>query len=362
MDLPSLRRRADELRVLGEQLDRADLQATALSWLAPTVAADGDPAGCIALAEQALARGRIPGFTPPPTVHAYLSFSYHLLGRIQEAIARGQETVQVAREANDVSMIVQALPQLGLSLAASGCYDEAQRVFEEARRYGAEYGIRTMLARAIAMSAGFHLDVFDFAGNEMLAEEARELARSLGFTPPAISAGLDLILNFARRQEVGRAEKLVVEVGEIAEKATAWHGWLWGLRFAEARAEMVLARGDWDGALGVASQAIEQSRLRGRVKYEALGLTTRSRALAAVGRTADAIADINRAVNLARQMGDPALFVRGASVLLALDGSDTLALEARAGVERIVAALPDDELRRSFESAEPVRAVLSTAT
>lgn len=362
MDLPSLRRRADELRVLGEQLDRADLQATALSWLAPTVAAEGDPAGCIALAEQALARGHIPGFTPPPTVHAYVSFSYYQLGRIHEAIARGKESVQVAREANHVSMIVQALPQLGLSLAASGCYDDAQHVFEEARRYGAEYGIRTLLARAIAMSAGYHLDVFDYAGNEALAEEARELARSLGFTPPAISAGLDLLLNFARRQEVGRAEKLVVEVGAIVEKATAWHGWLWGLRFAEARAEIALARGDWDAALRMATQAIEQSRLRGRVKYEALGLTTRSRALAAVGCTPDAIADIQRAVGLARDMGDPALFVRGASVLLALDGSDTLAAEARGHLEQIASALPDDTLRRTFESAEPVRAVLITAT
>jgi tetratricopeptide (TPR) repeat protein len=360
MDLPALRRRADELRVLGEQLERADLQATALSWLAPAVAAAGDPAGCIALAEQALARG--PGFTPPPTVHAYVSFSYHQLGRIQEAIVRGQESVQVAREANNVSMIVQALPQLGLSLAASGCYDEAQRVFAEARRYGTEYGIRTMLARAIAMSAGYHLDLFDYAGNEVLAEEARELARSLGFQPPAISAGLDLLLNFARRQDVDRAEKLVVEVGEIVENATAWHGWLWGLRFAEARAEIALARGDWDAALSLAAQAIEQSRLRGRVKYEALGLTTRSRALVAVGRTSDAIADSERAVNLARQMGDPALFVRATSVLLTLDGSDTLAAEARAGIERIVAALPDDELRRLFKSAEPVRAVLSSAT
>jgi len=362
MDLPSLRRRADELRVLGEQLDRADLQATALSWLAPTVAAEGDPAGCIALAEQALARGRIPGFTPPPTVQAYVSFSYYHLGRIQEAIARSKESVQVAREANHVSMIVQTLPQLGLSLAASGCYDEAQRVFEEARRYCAEYGIRTMLARAIGMSAGYHLDVFDYAGNEALAEEARELARSLGFTPPAISAGLDLLLNFARRQEVGRAEKLVVEVGAIVEKTTAWHGWLWGLRFAEARAEIALARGDWDEALQMATQAIEQSRLRGRVKYEALGLTTRSRALAAVGRTPDALADIQRAVGLARDMGDPALFVRGASVLLALDGSDTLAAETRRHLEQIASALPDDSLRRTFESAEPVRTVLITAT
>src|SRR5438128_9001572 len=98
------------------------------------------------------------------------------------------------------------------------------------------------------------------------------------------------------------------------------------------------------------------------MNYESLGMTTRIQALAAVGRTPDAIADITRAVGLARDMGDPALFVRGARVLLALDGSDTLAAEARGQVERIASALPDDTLRRTFESAEPIRTVLIAAT
>jgi hypothetical protein len=57
-------------------------------------------------------------------------------------------------------------------------------------------------------------------------------------------------------------------------------------------------------------------------------------------------------------MGDPALFLRTASVLLALDGNEAIAGEARAAAERIAIALSDDALRRSFESAEPVRAVL----
>lgn len=358
LDLPLLSRRAAELRVVGETLDRADLQSVALSWLAPTAAADGDPAGCITLGEQALTRGRALGITPPPMMHAYMSLPYYWLGRIEEAVERSREGVQTAREARHTSATLHALPHLGLTLAATGRYDEAERVFEEARRFGREYGIGTLLARAIAMSAGYHLDVLDYAGNEALAEEARELARSLNFSPPAISAGLDLILNFARRQEVGRAQKLIAEVAEIAEKATAWHGWLWGLRLAEARAELALGRGDWDGTLDWATRAIEQCRLRGRVKYEALGLTTRGQALAALGRTAHARADLTGAVELARKMGDPALFLRCVSVLLALGGSEAVAAEAEAAVHRIAAALPDNTLRRSFESAELIHGVL----
>jgi hypothetical protein len=64
---------------------------------------------------------------------------------------------------------------------------------------------------------------------------------------------------------------------------------------------------------------------------------------------------------LARQIGDPALFLRGASVLLGVHGSDALAAEAHAAAQRILAALPDTTIRQAFEAAEPIRAVLKLA-
>ena len=79
---------------------------------------------------------------------------------------------------------------LAVALAGQGRYGEAMQVFDEARRFGREYAVGTLLARAIAISAGLHLDVGDFEGNEALAEEARELARTLDFAPPAVSAGI----------------------------------------------------------------------------------------------------------------------------------------------------------------------------
>src|SRR6266542_615009 len=82
-----------------------------------------------------------------------------------------------------------------------------------------------------------------------------------------------------RRAEVGRAEQLIDEVAEGAARATGWHGWLWRIRLGQARAEIALARRDWDPALGRTADSIEESRRRGRVKYEVLGLSTRARAL-----------------------------------------------------------------------------------
>jgi hypothetical protein len=205
----------------------------------------------------------------------------------------------------------------------------------------------------VACSAGFRLDLFDFEGAEVRSQEARELARSLGFTPPAVSAGIDLLLNYARRGDVGQTDRLLDEVSAGVAQAAGFHGWLWALRLAEARAEIALAQGKAEEAIRWANEAIAQCRARGRVKYEVLGLITHGQSLCAVGRESEAGADFRRAVDLARVVGDPALLLRAIGCLLNLDGDDALAAEGVAVVGRILDALPDADERRRFETAGP---------
>ncbi len=83
-----------------------------------------------------------------------------------------------------------------------------------------------------------------------------------------------------------------------------------------------------------------------------------AQALLALDRTTDAIADLRRGVALARSIGDPALFLRPAAGLLAVDGDDALAAEAGAAVRRITGTLSDGDMRRRFEAAEPIRDIL----
>ncbi len=217
-----------------------------------------------------------------------------------------------------------------------------------------------LLARAQAVSAGYHLDVFDFRGNETIAQEARELARSFDFPPTQVSAGIDLLLNFARCHEVGRAERLLAEVVGVVEKAAGWHGWIWRLRLAEVRAELAFARNDFDGTVRCATEAIELNRGK-KIKYEAAGLSTRAKALHALGRTREAIADLRRAVQLVRPTEDPAMFLRASAELLVIDGDDALAAESAAITDQIAPALPSEDMRRRFESSAAVRAVRKLA-
>jgi tetratricopeptide (TPR) repeat protein len=217
-----------------------------------------------------------------------------------------------------------------------------------------------LLTRAIAVSAGYHLDVFDFPGNEAIAEEARELARSFEFPPTLVSGGLDLLLNFARRHEIDRAERLLPEVTAVVEKAAGWHGWIWRLRLAQAQAELALARGYFEDAVRRATAAIELNHAK-KMKYEAAGLGARAKALYALGRTPEAISDLRRAVQLVRPTGDPAMFLRAAVGLLAIEGDDALAAETLTIADRIARALPNEDMRQRFESSEPVSLVRKLA-
>ena len=351
MDVEAMRRHAGDVLTIATDLGRGDLEAKALAWLATAEGSAGNLSACIEQNQAAIDRARTLGVRPPP-VAFFRSMALYWLGRHNEAVHGIGEAVEVAREVADVSWTMWSLPNLGLALAGTGQYAAAAMAFEEARNLGRTYGAETLLARALACSTGYRLDLFDFPGAEARSQEARELAKSLGFTPPAVSAGIDLLLNYARRGDVRQTEHLLEEVAAGVAKAAGFHGWLWALRLAEARAEIMLAQGKAEEALRWADEAIAQCRARGRVKYEVLGLVTHGRALNASGRTRAAIADFQRAVTLARSVGDPALLLRAIGWMLMVDGDDALAAEGAATYGRIVDALPDADERHRFESAE----------
>jgi len=185
-----------------------------------------------------------------------------------------------------------------------------------------------------------------------LASEARDLGRSAGFLPSVVSAGIDLMLMFARRHDPGRAEALLPETAAAAVGATGTHRWLWESRLTQARAELALARGALDTAVAEASKSISQSRTTGRPKYEALALITRAHALHRIGRTHEAIVDARHSIGVARGTADPVVLLLTLDALLTLDGNDESAGEARALQVRISSALPTDTIRQRFTQSD----------
>ena len=361
-DAASIRRYANEALSLAEGFGREDLAIAALSAQVIADSADGQLHAGIARYRRVAARaaGRHAGGLAPGTQFA--SLMHYWLADFDQAVLLAREAIALGREAYDTSTVARAQGDLGCSLMGSGRYAEALHVFSEGQHESREQGAIDWLARSTLMRGGLHLEVFDFGGAEVLAQEARELSHSARhFRHPLVSGGIDLLLNFARRGDLGRAEGLMDEVAMGVANARGAHGWLWKLRFAQAQAEITLARGNHEHALRLAEEVIARSRALGRVKYEVAGLQVRAQALAARGHTREALGHLRSAVARARGTGDPAMFLRAAAALLALDGDAVLLAEARAAIERIAGALPDTEIRMCFLAAEPVRLVMRLA-
>jgi len=358
MDAPALRRRATEALEVATTVGRTDLVLDARFWLAWATGSEGDVASAIDQYQDAVVQTQRLKVALAPSVLPLCTTALCWAGSFPLAIERGREAVRIAREAGDTDSTIFALQVLGLALAGTGAYDEAAQVFDEAARFAREYGIGPFLARATAMSAGFHLDVFDYAGHVAVAEEACEVARSVKFPPALISASIDLLLNQARSGDLSRADLLERDIADAVVRAGAWHAWLWSLRLAQARAELALARGDAEAAIRLADSALLQARGR-RPKYEVLGLLTRASGRIGLGHTNAALPDLQESVRIARSVGDPALFVRSASALLGIEGDDALVSEAATAAHDIVRRLPTQVMRERFQAADAVRRVMA---
>lgn len=358
-DIPGAHRHADEALALATDAGREDLALAAMGLQSNAEIADGHNESGGDRAREVLERSREQGLQIPYAQMVAYPMLLYWSGRPEEAARFAEGALAAGREAGSTWITMWNLPHLGLGLASQGEYSRAMGAFDEAVRFGREHEVWALLARSISMSAGVHLDLFDFEGAETLDEEARERARSADFHNTVVSAGVDLLFVLVRRGEVGRAVELRDEVVDDVQRGEGSHGWLWRLRFAQAEAELALARGEPDRSLELGADALERARSKRRVKYEILALSVQGAALHSLGRTKEALPPLRRAVELARGLGDPALLLRAGASVAAIEGAEDAADKAREAAQRVVSALPDGPLRRRFEGAETVRFVLA---
>ena len=353
-DIPSLERASREALGIAERIGRQDLAAAAMGWLARCLQAGGNLTEVIEMDRVTIER-----FGAAARVaHNLGSAALYWAGRSAEGVEVAARAAELAVHSRDTTFTMNSLAHYAINLTAVGRYAEAASVFAQAQDFGRRYGALPLLARANSMSAGIHLSLGDLDGAEQIQTEARELARSVNFPPTIVSPGIDLLLIAARRHDPGSAASLFDETVAAAQKTPGWHGWLWELRLSQVRAELALAREEWEGAELHATETVNMCRRYTRPKYEVLALVTRAQARHRLGRTLDAIVDARGAVTVARHTHDPALLLRTLDVLLQLDGSDEIAREAKAVVTTIHDALPDSPLRVRFAESDLAARVL----
>jgi CRP-like cAMP-binding protein/tetratricopeptide (TPR) repeat protein len=327
MDAKSLRAHANEAYEVAEKAGRDDLMAGAVGLLGWADSSDGDVESSMRRLEAGLKHpSGIPSELLAPTAEL-AGLTLYWIGHVNEAVKRAEQALEISRAATNTNTTIRALGNLILALAAVGRYDDAAETFARAREFGEEFGTGGFLARAVAMYGGVRLELDDFDGAERLAREAAQLARNHHFQLPVVSTGIDLMINYARRGEPERAERLAPEVERAVRPALGAHGWLWRLRFAAATAEIAVARENWEEARRTAEEALTRAKATHRMKYQIRAEGILALVGAADGRADDARTLSGSAVRLARSMGDPAVLSRA----LELERAVTEGVSGRTG-------------------------------
>jgi class 3 adenylate cyclase/tetratricopeptide (TPR) repeat protein len=356
MDSPGLRGYCNRTLSIAKKVNRYDLELAAISGLAGADSLEGQLSSSMERYEIAITQSKKHGTTIPAHALEFYPLELYWVGKLNEAIESSREAVRTCRERGDTFLLVRALSNLGISLASRGQYIEALQIFEEAKQLGREYDLGSALARSMVMLGGVHLELYDFTTAQAITEEAKEIAASLNFPPPIISANIDLLFNFARRGDVGRTEALIDEVAEAVAQTSGWHGWLWKMRLAQAQAEIGLARGDEEKAIQFAEKSLHQSQASGRIKYQAAALETRGKALVLMGKKrSEGIGDLQKTIQLVRPVQDPLMFLRAAYALLCIERDEELIEEVSGAVTQTKESLLNTALHRPFDASAPVR-------
>lgn len=349
-DSALMRRAGGEALALAEGMGRNDIAAEANIALSIAEHAEGDCEASVTRFRSSISRTREP---PGPVVGLASIMLYHVAGYVEgETVTRKMLTV--ARDLGDLSTQIILIGNLGLSLAGQGRYAEAMDSFERGRALATKFGVHTLAARTVSMTAGYPLDTYDLEETERRAQETKELGRALEFATPRINACLDLAYVAARRGRADEAEALAAEVGDEIAAGKGFHGWIWRSRLGVLYAELFALRGDWKNALRHSASCIAGCDALLRVKYRLLAEHVHTRALAALGRHEEALATARRSLEEARRYPDPAMMMRAAAALLDLGEDERARSELAGAAARIENSLPDESARRAFRDGAPL--------
>ena len=255
-------------------------------------------------------------------------------GRLEESTRVLEEAVAAARRSEDEHALATALRMLGMTLIFRGMEQPAARAVHEAGEVHERLGDVAGMAWAEQHEAWIAFNAGDLARASLLAARARDRFAAEGNRlGTAFTAGLLGWIDFLAGDLDGAMEK--------AEQALST-----GLRpdthaFGAGLAEVLLAGvHTWQGrtvsAAGHATEAIRLLHHIGHRWGEMLGHAVRARALAHLGRAAEAAAEADRGVAIADRLEDVA---HGSLARIAAAGMDLHQGEPRRARSRLPAAL-----------------------
>ena len=261
----------------------------------------------------------------------------------------------------------------GLALSGKGDYTLALSRLHEAlaicERTG-EVLIRSRVMNTVGWVLG---ELQDHETAIEWNKRSEEAALSINAPDPEIESNARLNLGDSLRA-LGRpdeAEPYYEMVERVVRSATPREHfalWLYSQHLFHSYGELCLERGDLDRALSYADECTKLAESTNRPKNVVKGRRLRGQVLTAQGKLAEAQTEIDTALAIAKEIGNPPQLWKTYVALGDLQNAQGCAQDAVASyrealtvIDRVAAALQDETLRHTFLNSPHVQAIRSAA-
>ncbi len=260
-----------------------------------------------------------------------------------------------------------ALSNLAFPLVGIGDYAGAGAVMDEAVRLARERDNRFMVARVLNTRGWMCQELGDFRRSSELNQEALQAA---SVSPNAeISTLINVAYDYLNGGNPSAALELLEQTLERVEKqAFGAHRWRWTIHLHQYIGEALLADGDPEGALAMASRALARATQTGSLKY--VGKAHALRGAVALQQSAadQAALALAEAVAIAERIDYAPLTWQAGHLLLRaqmesgqVEAANATAKRVNSAINRLAAAAPEPSQRHAFLGWARVQAAMEDA-
>ena len=297
----------EQALAFADELEDADGRLAALALISDALAERGDEGDLDRARElgDAAVRGwrrGVRGYEHADHLHLQADVRYWT-GDYSGAAELAVRTREVAGDVQSAHSLLRGAGIDAMASAGLGQHEAALEKLETAMAIGRELGVTgTYLTNY--QSAVFR-EVFDLKSARAASESALEASRELAFGMPRRFALSDLLMTALMEGDVDRAQRDWPALSEDAAEATGWTRWLIRGRLAVARAEIASLAEPSASAVEWAAKAVDVTVRTRRRKYEAQARSLLGRALVALGRRDEGMAELRRAVAVSDALVNP---------------------------------------------------------
>ena len=362
---------AQEALELAQSLGDQELVAVATGRLSQGLAMrghSGDLDRAAELGQNALDTW-VPGSRPWELINHQHMFGEQLywMGRLADAGALMAVVTESESDPLSLQARLRSASLRALVLTSTGHYEEGLALFDQTLELARKLGRSTRIFQNYSTLP--LRDLYELQEARRRTEDSLVGSEQLtGFTMPRASAMADLVHVALLQGDITTAENTWRIQWEDSPNTKGWARWLVTIRLSAAKAELGLMTGRTEDAVEWARKTVELSVPVRRLKYEIVGRTLLGQALAALGKSGEALPELRLAVDQADRLGSPPQRWQAQAALaraLYTTGDDNGAERAFAVATTViqdVAAGLSAERSARFLRAEPIRGVLEGQT